>query len=110
MVLKPILVDTCVCLAVVSFLVGCSSSSSSDPAPTVLDGSTEFDGSYNEIVTSTGENANIDYSCESGLVGLYGDCSGATFDHDTRTVTFSNVQLQAPGFGTVITLNGSLTY
>jgi uncharacterized protein YceK len=57
-----------------------------------------------------GEYGSIDYSCESGIVGLYGDCSGATFDHNTRTVTFSNVQLQAPGFGTVITLNGTLVY
>ncbi len=56
------------------------------------------------------EAGGIGYTCESGFVGLYGDCSGATFDHNTRTVTFSNVQLQAPGFGTVITLNGTLVY
>ena len=51
MVLKSILVDTCVCLAVVSFIVGCSSSSSSDPAspdPAL----TEFDGTYNTTATS----------------------------------------------------------
>lgn len=51
-----------------------------------------------------------EYTCESGIFGSYGDCSGATFDHGTRTVTFSNVQLQSPGFGSVITLNGTLKY
>jgi hypothetical protein len=52
----------------------------------------------------------VDYTCQSGFAGSYGDCSGATFDHNTRTVTFSNVKLQGPGFGTVITLNGTLKY
>lgn len=57
-----------------------------------------------------GEVIGTQYTCESGFLGSYGDCSGATFDHNTRTVTFSNVQLQGPGFGTVITLNGTLRY
>jgi hypothetical protein len=52
----------------------------------------------------------VEYTCESGFIGSYGDCSGATFDHNTRIVTFSNVQLQAPGFGVVITLDGTLNY
>jgi hypothetical protein len=52
----------------------------------------------------------LGYECLSGLYGSYGDCSGATFDHNTRTATFSNVELQAPGFGNVITVNGTLAY
>jgi para-nitrobenzyl esterase len=50
------------------------------------------------------------YTCESGFVGLYGDCGGAALDHTSRTVTFSNVKLQAAGNGAVITLNGTLKY
>lgn len=50
------------------------------------------------------------YNCQSGAVGSYGDCSGATFDHNRRTVTFSDVKLQARGNGAVITLNGTLKY
>jgi len=41
---------------------------------------------------------------------LYGDCGGAALDHTSRTVTFSNVKLQAAGNGAVITLNGTLKY
>jgi len=51
-----------------------------------------------------------EYTCESGIYGSYGDCSGASFDDNTRRVTFSNVRLQAPGFGSVITMNGVLLY
>jgi len=54
--------------------------------------------------------AGTSYECKSGSVGLYGDCLGATFDPNTRTVTFSNVELQGPGFGNVITVNGTLAY
>lgn len=52
----------------------------------------------------------VEYSCQSGFVGTYGDCTGVTFDDNARTVSFTNVQLQAPGLGTVITLNGTLKY
>ena len=51
-----------------------------------------------------------EYTCESGFIGSYGDCSGASFDHNSRTVTFANVRLQAPGYGSVIILNGVLKY
>jgi len=57
-----------------------------------------------------GEAIGTTYTCESGFLGAYGDCSGASFNHNTRTVTFSNVLLQGPGFGAVITLNGTLKY
>lgn len=50
------------------------------------------------------------YECRSGTFGAYGDCAGATFDPGSRTVRFSNVRLQAPGFGRVITVNGTLPY
>ncbi len=52
----------------------------------------------------------VTYSCQSGIYGSNGDCSGVSNDVGTRTVTFLNVELQAPGLGDVILLNGALKY
>lgn len=60
------------------------------------------------IVFSKG--LSIYYSCKAGGFGSYGDCSGVSNDVSTRTVTFTKVKLQGPGFGDVIVLNGTLKY
>jgi hypothetical protein len=71
--------------------------------------SSAFSGASGTVVTFRRAMGTM-YECKSGMFGLYGDCSGATFNYNLRTVTFSNVQLQAPGYGSVITLNGTLAY
>ncbi len=58
-----------------------------------------------------GEIGSTNYSCMSGMWGSYADdCLGVSHDASKRTVTFTNVKLQGPGFGDVILLNGTLKY
>jgi len=50
-----------------------------------------------------------EYECSSGFAGMTGDCSGASYDRVTRTVTFSNVELIGPGGASAI-VSGALVY
>jgi hypothetical protein len=50
-------------------------------------------------------------SLQSGYLYPYAEnCSGFTFDLQARTVTLSNVKLQVPNRGEVITMSGRLPY
>jgi hypothetical protein len=55
-------------------------------------------------------NGDVNIAACGASLGLFGDCSGVTIDHNTRAVTFSNFKMQGTNQAPAIILNGKLLY